>query len=114
MEQTKDRKSNDYKNTAATPTGESTEDDTVRTSLDVIADLEATLNEVAEANPRIDDADDESSKSQADLRALLEVSLTINSSLVLDDVLQIVMRKAIELMQAERGLIMLLDDKIRI
>ena len=110
MEQTKDRKSNDYKNTAATPTGESTEDDTVRTSLDVIADLEATLNEVAEANPRIDDADDESSKSQADLRALLEVSLTINSSLVLDDVLQIVMRKAIELMQAERGLIMLLDE----
>lgn len=46
----------------------------------------------------------------SDLRELLEVSLAINSSLLLDDVLPLVMKKAIEFMQAERGLIMLLDD----
>jgi len=79
--------------------------------IDVFADLEATLDQVAEANPRL--ADDEPTvidTRQSDLRALLEVSMAVNSSLVLDDVLQLVMMKAIELMQAERGLIMLLDD----
>ncbi len=78
--------------------------------MDVFADLEATLNEVAQANPRIDMEQPDSSKTVSDLKALLEVSLTTNSSLVLDDILQIVMHKAVELMQAERGLIMLLDD----
>ncbi|HPC11350.1 MAG TPA: hypothetical protein PK112_04540, partial [candidate division Zixibacteria bacterium] len=78
--------------------------------LDVLADLEATLDEVAEANPRLTSEETHTSKSVEDLKALLEASLAINSSLVTDDVLQIVMRKAIELMQAERGLVMLLDD----
>lgn len=78
--------------------------------MDVFADLEATLDEVAQANPRIDTEQPDSSKTVSDLKALLEVSLATNSSLVLDDILQIVMHKAIELMQAERGLVMLLDD----
>jgi len=91
-------------------TAEYEPEDTAKTSMDIIADLEATLNEVAESNPRIEEEGDELSKSTTDLRELLEVSLAINSSLVLEDVLQIVMRKAIELMQAERGLIMLLDE----
>ena len=94
---------------------EQAEGDTQRVEpLDVLKDLEATLDQVAEANPRIDaDSDDtkRSTKSVDDLKALLEVSMAINSSLVADDVLQIVMRKAIELMQAERGLIMLLDEE---
>lgn len=76
----------------------------------LIADLEATLDEVAESNPRLADEPTELNARQSDLRALLEVSMAVNSSLVLDDVLQLVMMKAIELMQAERGLIMLLDD----
>lgn len=79
--------------------------------MDIFADLEATLEEVAEANPRIEGEQPDSAKTMADLKALLEVSLAINSSLVLDDTLQIVMHKAVELMQAEHGLIMLLDDK---
>jgi len=87
-----------------------------RTELDtgpteIFADLEATLEQVAETNPRISDKPTEPGKNMHDLRALLEVSLATNSSLVLDDVLQIVMHKAIELMKAERGLIMLLDEK---
>lgn len=78
--------------------------------IDVFADLEATLDQVAEANPRLADEPTVVDTRQSDLRALLEVSMAVNSSLVLDDVLQLVMMKAIELMQAERGLIMLLDD----
>ncbi len=77
---------------------------------DIFADLEATLDSVAEANPRISEESSETGKGTGDLRALLEVSLAINSSLVLDDVLQIVMHKAIELMGAERGLVMLLNE----
>lgn len=79
--------------------------------IDVLADLEATLNEVARTNPRIDTSQNDSTGRSADLKAIMEVSLAVNSSLVLDDILQIVMTKAIELMQAERGLIMLLDDQ---
>jgi PAS domain S-box-containing protein len=85
--------------------------DTGKTPTDIFADLEATLDAVAEANPRIDSDQPDSAKRVSDLKALLEVSLAVNSSLVLDDILQIVMHKAIELMQAERGLIMLLDVK---
>ncbi len=77
---------------------------------DIFADLEATLDEVAQSNPRIESEREVSSKRISDFKALLEVSIAINSSLVLDDVLQMVMHKAIELMQAERGLIMLLDE----
>lgn len=77
---------------------------------DIFADLEATLEKVAEANPRIESDDDDTVRRQSDLRALLEVSLAVNSSLEIDEVLELVMRKAIDLMQAERGLIMLLDE----
>lgn len=83
---------------------------TQRITGDIFADLEATLNEVAETNPRINLKLADGNKATADLQALLTVSLAVNSSLVLDDVLQVVMHEAIELMQAERGLIMLLDD----
>jgi len=79
-------------------------------SADLFADLEATLDQVADANPRLGDGTSESTGRVSELRALLEVTLAVNSSLVLDDVLQLVMSKAVELMQAERGLIMLLDE----
>jgi len=78
---------------------------------DIFADLEATLDQVAESNPRITDETTVVETRNSDLRALLEVSLAVNSSLVLDEVLQLAMMKAIELMQAERGLVMLLDEQ---
>ena len=56
--------------------------------MDIFADLEATLDEVAEANPRVEAEQTDSTKTVADLKALLEVSMTTNSSLVLDDILQ--------------------------
>ena len=46
-----------------------------------------------------------------DLRALYEVSRAVNSSLILDEILIIVMKKAIELLKAERGFLMLLDSE---
>jgi signal transduction histidine kinase/putative methionine-R-sulfoxide reductase with GAF domain len=44
-------------------------------------------------------------------RALLEISALINSSILTDDILQVVMKRAIELLKAERGFLMLLDEK---
>jgi len=77
---------------------------------DVLAQMEAALNEIAEDNPRIESESATGSKASDDLKAVLQVSLAINSSLVLEDILQIVMKKAIELLSAERGFIMLLDE----
>jgi len=77
---------------------------------DVLAEMEAALDEIADDNPRIETSDSPGAKASDDLRAVLQVSLAINSSLVLEDILQIVMKKAIELLSAERGFIMLLDN----
>jgi two-component system, NtrC family, sensor kinase len=45
-----------------------------------------------------------------DLQALYEVARAVNSSLILDEILSIVMKKSIELLKAERGFLMLLDS----
>ena len=110
MNQAHDEKSIRLKTPDADSNDPSANDTARFETLDVLADLEATLDEVAEANPRIEADEPTASRSVDDLKAMLEVSMAINSSLVADDVLQIVMHKAIELMQAERGLIMLLDE----
>ena len=95
--------------TAPPLTGASRTDKIGAKATDPFAELEATLDSVAETNPRIA-AGTSTDKSATDLKALLEVSRIVNSTLVLEDVLELVMRKAIEFMQAERGLIMLLDE----
>ena len=51
-----------------------------------------------------------SGSANEDYLSLLEISKAINSTLVLDDILRVVMRRAIELLRAERGFLMLLDD----
>lgn len=45
-----------------------------------------------------------------DLQVLYEVSKAVNSTLILDEILSIVMKKSIELLKAERGFLMLLDS----
>jgi signal transduction histidine kinase len=45
-----------------------------------------------------------------DLEVLYEVSRAVNSTLILDEILGIVMKKSIELLKAERGFLMLLDS----
>lgn len=111
----------DYKDATESGTGvfvskpKSSGDKTERLRLgdtgSVLAQMEAALDEIAGENPRIEAAENSATTRLEDLRAVLEVSLAVNSSLVLEDVLQMVMQKAIELLSAERGFIMLLDDK---
>jgi len=76
----------------------------------VLAEMEKALNDVANDNPRMKD-DTDSIVRLDDLRAVLEISLAINSSLVLEEILQVVMQKAVDLLSAERGFIMLLDNR---
>jgi len=76
----------------------------------VLADIEATLDHISVDSPRLESGHGLQLKSFEDFKAILEVSLAINSSLVLDDILQIVMKKAIDIVSAQRGFIMLLDD----
>lgn len=54
-------------------------------------------------------AEDDFGLGREDLRALYEVSRAVNSSLIIDEILSIVLKKAIELLHAERGFLMLLD-----
>ncbi|UCD16659.1 MAG: GAF domain-containing protein [Candidatus Zixiibacteriota bacterium] len=113
--------SNDEKTVKITPgyiyeePGDDLDEDTQRIIVsdadNVLAEMEAALDEIAEDHPRIKPKGDSASKSLEDLRALLQVSLAVNSSLVVEDILQVVMKKAIELLSAERGFIMLLDEK---
>jgi PAS domain S-box-containing protein len=110
MTHTKEEKTTKIHSSDLSETQDDSLSDSSSLPLDLFADLEATLDEVAEANPRIDSGSDDNSKMSSDLKAILEASLAVNSSLVLDDILQLVMSKAIELMQAERGLIMLLGE----
>lgn len=55
-------------------------------------------------------AEDDFGLGREDLRALYEVSRAVNSSLIIDEILSIVLKKAIELLHAERGFLMLLDE----
>lgn len=49
-----------------------------------------------------------------DLAALYDVSQAVNSTLILDDILDIVMKKSIRLLNAERGFLMLLDENSKL
>ncbi len=88
-----------------------------RGSDDILADMESIFEQVQTAQPRLEqDKDTLSPEDSArlrrdDLEALLDISKAINSTLVLDDILQMVMRRAIKLLRAERGFLMLLDDE---
>lgn len=56
------------------------------------------------------DAPSEGGIGYDDLATLYDVSQAVNSTLILDDILDIVMIRAIRLLNAERGFLMLLDD----
>jgi two-component system NtrC family sensor kinase len=110
MKQTKGHDMRQKRASTREPSSTQSASEAATQPMDIFADLEATLNEVAESNPRIQDEPTDPGKNTSDLRALLQVSLVVNSSLVLDDILQKVMSKAVELMEAERGFVMLLDE----
>lgn len=77
----------------------------------VLAEMEQALNDIISENPRIDTRSADGAIRLDDLKAILEVSLAINASLDLEEILQTVMTKAVELLSAERGFIMLLDKQ---
>ncbi|MGB8658467.1 MAG: ATP-binding protein [Candidatus Zixiibacteriota bacterium] len=84
---------------------------------DTLAQMEAIFDQVKSAQPRLERDQEKSASPESsrvrrdDLEALLDISKAINSTLVLDDILQMVMRRAIKLLRAERGFLMLLDEE---
>jgi PAS domain S-box-containing protein len=84
---------------------------------DTLAQMESIFEQVKCDQPRLATETEESGSSEParvrrdDLEALLDISKAINSTLVLDDILQMVMRRAIKLLRAQRGFLMLLDEE---
>lgn len=82
---------------------------------DTLDQMESIFEQVKSAQPRLDeqkpDVPESARLRRDDLEALLDISKAINSTLVLDDILQMVMRRAIKLLRAERGFLMLLDEE---
>lgn len=82
---------------------------------DTLAQMESIFEQVKSAQPRLDDEGPGISEPtrvrRDDLEALLDISKAINSTLILDEILHMVMRRAIKLLRAERGFLMLLDDE---
>ncbi|KPK78673.1 MAG: hypothetical protein AMJ89_00785 [candidate division Zixibacteria bacterium SM23_73] len=84
---------------------------------DMLTAMESIFDQVKSAQPRLESEEvssfpeDSARVRRDDLEALLDISKAINSTLVLDDILQMVMRRAIKLLRAERGFLMLLDDE---
>jgi len=88
----------------------SVESNELSSELDLLSEMEEGLSSIEKDYPSLAEKSNLSETRTADLKAILEISQAINSSLVLDDILQKVMKHAISLLQAERGFLMLLDD----
>lgn len=76
---------------------------------DLMARMDRAVNTIVEARPHLK-ADRPAEGEISNYKTLLEISALVNSSLVTDDILQVVMKRAIEMMKAERGFLMLLDE----
>lgn len=77
---------------------------------DLLSRMEKSVTAITLARPHLA-ADRAGIGDLSNYRALLEISALINSSILTDDILQVVMKRAIELLKAERGFLMLLDEK---
>jgi len=80
-------------------------------SKDLLSELDKIIKDTNTIRPRLVVEQEESKLKNDDLEALLDINKAINSTLVLEDILQMVMRRAIKLLGAERGFLMLLDDE---
>ena len=79
-------------------------------SEDDFLELGATaLKAIGEARPHLAPTQSNSTEIN-NYKTLLEIAAFVNSSLVTDQILQNVMKRAIELLKAERGFLMLLDE----
>jgi PAS domain S-box-containing protein len=84
---------------------------------DTLVQMETLLEQIKSEVPRLETEEGNTSSSDSarvrrdDLEALLDISKAINSTLILDDILQMVMRRASKLLRAERGFLMMLDEE---
>ncbi len=78
--------------------------------IDMLAEMESGLSSIEKKYPILAEKSNLYENRTADLKAILDVLQAINSSLVLDDILRKVLKHAVELLQAERGFLMLLDE----
>jgi len=76
----------------------------------ILLEMERILDDTRKIAPRLAKEPQEGQTSNSDLRMLLDIALAINATGHLEDTLQKVMKYAIDLLGAERGFIMLLDD----
>lgn len=78
--------------------------------LRALGEFDRILEQIAESRLPADAATSTGQDHLSSLRGLLQAALAVNSSLRLDRVSQSIMRQAVDLMKAERGLVMLIDD----
>lgn len=78
-------------------------------NVDPLSRMEKSVAAISKARPHLA-PDMKSNRDISHYQALLDISAAINSTLVTDEILQIVMKWAIELLKAERGFLMLLDE----
>jgi signal transduction histidine kinase len=78
--------------------------------LNALTEMESGLSSIEKKYPTLAEKSSLYETRTADLKAILDISQAINSSLVLDDILHKVLKHAVELLEAERGFLMLLDE----
>ncbi len=83
--------------------------DTLDDADDLLTRGNSSIDQILKVRPHLS-TEKSNAGEISNYKALLDVAVAVNSSLVTDDILQIVMRRAIELLKAERGFLMLLDD----
>jgi signal transduction histidine kinase len=79
-------------------------------NLNALNEMESGLSSIEKKYPTLAEKSSLYETRTADLKAILDISQAINSSLVLDDILHKVLKHAVELLEAERGFLMLLDE----
>lgn len=85
---------------------------TVRPSLpkNILEEMQETLKKIQEARPRVEAGDSSAKYRHEDLEALLLINKVISSTLFSEEILSIVMQKAVEFLKAERGFLMLKNE----
>ncbi len=85
---------------------------TVRPSLpkNILEEMQETLKKIQEARPRVDSGEGPAKYRHEDLETLLLINKVISSTLFTEEILYIVMQKAVEFLKAERGFLMLKNE----
>lgn len=89
--------------------GEVDSDDSLSSFEDLLESGASSIAAIHAARPHLEPATSNSTEIN-NYKTLLEIAAFVNSSLVTDQILQNVMKRAIELLKAERGFLMLLDE----